>query len=187
MSLNDLSARAVVLLIDEIEGIAEMGRTASAKSVDKAAAALANAANIFGIPIVVSGIAFPDPPKLTSALRAAVGKAAQIHVRQTTDSFDDPAIRGAIEATGRKTVLIAGIVTEIAVQRAAFGGKERGYETQVVLDACNGVSERTEEAAIHRMSDAGVVLTSVPAVVGEMAIDFADPRTQKLFGLLQEL
>jgi hypothetical protein len=123
MSLNDLAARAVVLLIDEIEGIAEMGRTAPAKSVDRATAVLANAANLFGIPIVISGIAIAGPPKLTAAVREAVGDQAQIYVRQTTDSFDDEVIRGAMEATGRKTVLIAGIVTEIACSAPHLAAK----------------------------------------------------------------
>jgi nicotinamidase-related amidase len=75
-------------------------------------------------------------------------------------------------------------VTEIAVERAALGGKARGFETQVVFDACDGVSERTEDAAIHRMSHAGVVLTSLPAVVGELAFALSDPRTPKAFGVL---
>jgi len=184
MGLNDLSIRAVLLLIDEIESIAGMGNTASTNSVDKAAAALVNLAKLFDVPIVISGIAWGAPPKLTGALREALGDKAHINVRQTTDSFDDAAILGAIEATGRKTVLIAGIVTEIAVQRAALGGKARGFDTQVVFDACNGVSERSEDAAIHRMSQAGVVLSSVPAVVGELAFDLADPRTPKAFGVL---
>jgi nicotinamidase-related amidase len=137
------------------------------------------------MPIVVSGIAMGSAPKLTPALREALGD-VQIHVRQTTDSFDDDVIRGAVEATGRRTVLIAGIVTEIAVQRAALGGKGRGYDTQVIFDACNGASERSEDAAIHRMSHAGIVLSSVSAVVGELAIDFSDARTQQLFGLLSK-
>ncbi len=68
------------------------------------------------------------------------------------------------------------------MQRAALGGKARGFDTQVVFDACNGVSERSENAAIHRMTQAGVVLTSVPAVVGELAFDRSDPRTPKAFG-----
>jgi hypothetical protein len=37
------------------------------------------------------------------------------------------------------------------------------------------------------MRQAGVVLSSVPALVGELAIDFSDPRTQKAFGLLAQL
>ncbi|HZZ64207.1 MAG TPA: isochorismatase family protein, partial [Candidatus Baltobacteraceae bacterium] len=130
MSLNDLSARAVVLLVDHIEGIAPMGRTSSAKAVDQAAAALVQAAKLFDIPVILSGIDMAGPPKLTHAVRNAIGDDAQMLIRKTTDSFDDDAIRGAIETTGRKTVLIAGIVTEIAVQRAALGGKERGYDTR---------------------------------------------------------
>jgi nicotinamidase-related amidase len=184
MGLNPLSTNAVVLLIDEIASIAGLGHTAPADSVDKAAAALVNLANLYELPIVITGIAWGTPPKLTAAVREAVGDEVQVNVRQTTDSFDDPAILSAIEATGRKTVLIAGIVTEIAVQRAALGGKARGFDTQVVFDACNGFSERSEDVAMHRMSEAGVVLTSVPAVVGELAFDLSDPRTPKAFGVL---
>jgi nicotinamidase-related amidase len=184
MGLNDLSTRAVVLLVDEIESIAGMGYTAPAKSVDKAAAALVNLAKLYDIPIVISGIAWGAPPKLTAAVREAVGDKVQISVRQRTDSFDDAVILSEIEATGRKTVLIAGIVTEIAVQRAALGGKARGFDTRVVFDACNGLSERSEGAAIHRMSHAGIVLTSVPALVGELAFDLSDPRTPTVFGVL---
>jgi hypothetical protein len=44
MSLNDLASRAVVLLVDHQQGIAEHGNTAKEKSVDKTAAALVKAA-----------------------------------------------------------------------------------------------------------------------------------------------
>jgi nicotinamidase-related amidase len=84
-------------------------------------------------------------------------------------------------------VLIAGIITEIAVQRAALGGKARGFDTQVIFDACNGASERSEDASMHRMSYGGIALSSVPAVIGELATDFNDSRTGKLFGLFSQL
>lgn len=183
MTLNDLSARAVVLIIDHLETVAPLGHTVAANTVDRTAAGLATAAKLFNIPIIISAISMGGAPKLTPALAKALGDAT-LHIRQTTDSFDDPAIGGAIESTGRRTVLIAGIVTEIAVQRAALGGKQRGFDTQVVFDACNGLSERSEDAALHRLNHAGVALTSLPAVVGDLAIDFSDARTQQLFGLL---
>lgn len=187
MTFNELSMRATLLIIDHLEGVAGFGHTASAKSVDEAAAALVNVAKLYNIPIVVSGIPTGSTPQLTPAVREALGEDVKIHVRQTTDSFDDDAIRGAIESTGRKIVLIAGIITEIAVQRAALGGRERGFNTHVVFDACNGSSKRSEDAAMHCLSQAGVVLSSVPAVIGELAIDFSEPRTQKAFGLLTVL
>lgn len=68
-----------------------------------------NVAKLYNIPIVVSGIPTGSTPHLTPAVREALGEDVKIHVRQTTDSFDDDAIRGAIESTGRKIVLIAGI------------------------------------------------------------------------------
>jgi nicotinamidase-related amidase len=124
---------------------------------------------------------------LTSALQDALGKDVKIHVRSTTDSFDNEEIRQTIESLNRSTVLIAGIVTEVAVQRPALSGKERGLDTRVVLDACNGASERSEHAALTRMAHAGVVLTSVPSILGELAVDLGDPRAQKAIGLLMDL
>lgn len=187
MSLNDLASRAVLLLVDHQQGIAEHAGTAKEKSVDKTAAALVKAAKLFEIPIVVSAVGLAGKPKLTSALADALGDDAQIHIRNTTDSFDNEAIRAAVEQTGRRTVLIAGIVTEVAVQRPALSGKERGLDTRVVLDACNGASERSERAAIERMSSAGVEMTSVPTILGELAVNFDDPRAQQAIGLLMQL
>jgi nicotinamidase-related amidase len=187
MSLNDLASRAAVLLVDHQEGIAQHASTAKEKTVDRTAAALVKAAQLYNMPIIVSGIAMGAPPKLTRALGEALGTDVHIYVRSTTDSFDNAEIRSAIEATGRTTVLIAGIVTEIAVMRPALSGKERGLDTRVVFDACNGASERSELASIERMQHSGVVLTSVPAILGELAVDFSDPRAQKAIGLMMEL
>jgi nicotinamidase-related amidase len=185
MASNPLATRAVLLIVDHLVDVAPMGHTAPAQAVDETVAALADLAKLYDIPIVFSGMG--TAPQPTPALRKALGDDVKIHVRQTTDSFDDNAIRGAIESTGRKTVLIAGIITEIAAQRAALGGKQRGFDTHVVFDACNGSSKRSEDAAMHCMAQAGVVLSSLPAVIGELAVDFSDPRTGKTFAPLSQL
>ncbi len=91
MGLNDLSTRAVVLLVDEIESIAGIGHTASATSVDKAAAALVNLANLYDVPIIVSGVSWGAPPKLTPALREALGERLRsTFARRPTHSTTPP-------------------------------------------------------------------------------------------------
>ena len=104
--------------------------------------------------------------------------------RTTTDSFDNAAIRAAIEATGRKTILIAGVATEVAVQRPSLTAVRHGFTVHVVLDACGGVSERSERASLERLVQAGVVLTSVPSLAGELAADFTQPRAQEALSVL---
>lgn len=184
MSLNDLASRAVVLFVDQQEGIAERGTSADPKTVGKMAATLAQAAHIYDIPVVVSTVALGMEPKLIKPLREVLGDEQRIFTRGGTDSFDDTVIRDTVEATGRKTLLISGVVTEVAVQRAALHALEEGYEVRVVVDACNGYSERSEEASMERMVHAGVVMTSVPQTIGELATDFSDPKAQQAIGLL---
>ena len=87
------------------------------------------------MPIVVSVVGLRGKPQLTEELRAALGDDVALHERQGTDSLDDPAIAGLLKETGRSMLLIAGIVTEIAVQRPALSGARHGYWVQVVLDA----------------------------------------------------
>ena len=183
MSLDDLATTGIVLLADHQHGPAERGTTATAADVDRHAATLVRAAAIYDMPVVISAVGMAGAPKLTPQVSEAAG-GIRVHERGGTDSMSDPAIAGAIEATGRKTLLIAGILTEIAVQRAALSAKAKGYDVRVVLDACNGRSERSEWAAIERMTSAGIIMTSVPAVLGELMVDFSDPRMQQVRSLL---
>lgn len=173
-----------MLFVDHQHGIAEGARTADKKSVDEAASKLAKAAQIYDMPIIVSVVGIRGEPELTTRLADAVGESVPMLKRNGPDSLDDPAIAAEIEATGRKTLLLAGIVTEIAVQRAALSALDKGYRPQVVLDACNGKSERSEQAAILRMTQAGVEMTSVPTVLGELIRDFSDPKSERAFPLL---
>ncbi len=186
MNLNDLADRALVLFVDHQEGIAEGARTSDHHETDKTAAVLAQAAQIYGIPIVVSAIALGKDPKLTRRLEDVLGDDFPLHVRQGTDSLDDEALRSSIDATGRRTLLLAGVVTEIAVQRAALHALEAGFEARVVLDACNGASERSERASIARMVHAGVIMSSVPQTLGELATHFSDERAQQAIALLRK-
>lgn len=181
---SKLAGDGIVLFVDHQHGIAERARTSERKDVDLAAAKLAKLARTYGMPVVVSAIAMSGPPKITSELKDALGDDVAVLVRNGTDSLDEPAIADAIEKTGRKTLLIAGIVTEVAVQRPALSGLTRGFRTQVVLDACNGAGERSENAAVARMTQAGVEMTSVPTIIGELAADFADPRVKQVLPLL---
>jgi nicotinamidase-related amidase len=93
----------------------------------------------------------------------------------------------AIKATGRKTLLISGVATELAVQLAALSAADHGYRVYAVLDACGGVSERTEQAALLRMSKAGATTVSVMALAGELAGDFREPKAQQAIGIVYEM
>jgi len=110
-----------------------------------------------------------------------------VHYRTTADSFENQAIKQAIEATGRKTILIAGTATEVAVQLPALSGSDLGYRVFIVIDAVAGISERTEDAALRRIAQAGASTVSVATLSGELAGDFSQPRAQQAIGILFEM
>jgi len=109
------------------------------------------------------------------------------HMRTTTDSFLDADTRDALARTRRKTLLIAGVASEIIVQHSALSGAAQGYTVQVVVDACGGLSARTEEAAFCRLTQAGVVMTSIVSIAGQLARDFREPKAGQAIGILYEM
>ena len=106
------------------------------------------------------------------------------HIRSTADSFLNEDIANAILHSGRKTILISGVATELAVQLPALTGVDLGYRTFVVLDACGGTSERSEQAAIHRIVANGGSTVCVMGLAGELAGDFREPKAQEAIGIL---
>jgi nicotinamidase-related amidase len=123
---------------------------------------------------------------VTPEIAGALGELPQ-NVRTTTDAFLDGPTRAAIAATKRQTLLIAGVATEIIVQHSALSGAARGLHVQLVLDACGGLSSRTEEAALRRLTQAGVVTTSIASLAGQLAGDVSLPKGQQALGIFYEM
>jgi nicotinamidase-related amidase len=74
----------------------------------------------------------------------------------------------ALEATGRKQVLLAGIEAHVCVYQTALDLASRGYEVQVVADAVSSRTRENKEVALGRMKDAGARLTTTEMALFEM-------------------
>jgi len=107
--------------------------------------------------------------------------------RMTADPFLDPQTREAINAVKRPVLVIAGFATEAVVLDAALSALENDYRVQVPVDACGGMSARTEDAALRQIEAAGGVTTSVVSLVTAMAPDFAREPGRNTFAALQAL
>jgi isochorismate hydrolase len=178
----------VILFADLQAGIVELTQTNPLPRLKTAVLALAKLAKLFNMPAIVSGIQGEDgsPAKVLPEIAQALGE-LPTHHRTTCDSLLNPDIVVAINGTGRKTLLIAGVATELAVQLPALTASDQGYRVYVVLDACGGMSERTEQAALLRMIQAGATPVSVMALAGEIAGDFRQPAAQQAIGILYEM
>ena len=86
--------------------------------------------------------------------------------RTSMNSWDDPGFRKAIEATGRKNIIMTGLWTEVCVTWPTIEMLGAGYNIYVVEDCCGATSPAAQEAALSRMVQAGAVrLTTIPALL----------------------
>jgi hypothetical protein len=191
--MNDSKSRistgdAVILFADLQSGIVELSQTNPLKSLKTGVRGLAKLAKLLAIPSIVSGVRGEggNPANMIPEIEEGLGD-LPTHHRTTCDSFQNEEIVSAITATGRKTLLISGVATELAVQLPALSAADQGYRVYVVVDACGGMSERTEQAALQRMTKAGVTTVSVMTLAGELAGDFREAKAQQAIGILYEM
>ena len=183
-----LAQDAIVLFADLQTGIVELSQTNPLDRLKRGVLALAKLAKLLSIPAVVSGVRGEDgnATKMIPQIADGLGD-LPTHHRTTCDSFLNEEIVSVIQSTGRKTLLISGVATELAVQLPALTASDQGYKVFVVLDASGGMSERTEQAALQRMAKAGVTTVSVMTLAGELAGDFRQPTAQQAIGILYEM
>jgi nicotinamidase-related amidase len=178
----------LVLFIDLQAGIADLPLTVPYARLRKGVFALSRLAHLLGMPAIVSAVMGQDgsPARIMPEIAQGLGE-LPVYYRTTADSFENQTIKQAIEATGRKTILIAGTATEVAVQLPALSGSDMGYRVFIVIDAVAGISERTEDAALRRIAQAGASTVAIATLSGELAGDFSQPTAQQAIGILFEM
>ena len=108
-------------------------------------------------------------------------------MRTQTSAFSDAGLVDALQATGRKVLILAGVASEIVVQRTALDGLAAGYDVLVAVDGCGGVDPRTEDAAWRRITAAGGATTSAITFAAELAGDFTTPLGGQTLGIMYSL
>lgn len=175
-----------LVLIDYQNEMFEVIRSeTSADMVEMHVRLLAKAAKAFDVPIVLStvGVGFGfNGPTLPSILSELDG--IEPIDRSSMNAFEDQAFREAIEATGRKRLIICGLHTEICLTFATVSALKDGYEVLYVTDAVGGRSQVAHRTAIERLAHAGAVPTTALAVVTELFRDWATPLRDPALGVI---
>jgi nicotinamidase-related amidase len=139
--------------------------------------ALAKTARIFGLPIVVSTVETSSFSGNFWPQLAAVLPDEPLIERSTMNAWDDPAFVAAIEKTGRKKILYAGLWTETCVALPTIQALNDGYDVYVVEDCCGDISELAHENAMRRLIQAGAVPVTALSVMLELQRDWAERDT----------
>ena len=147
---------------------------------------LGRVATTFELPVVLSTVYVKHGMTGTNPeLRNALPGIPEID-RTSMNSWEDPDFRGAVERTGRKKLILAGLWTEVCVAFPALDAIGEGYEVYVVVDAIGGVSRVAHESALQRMYQAGAKPISVLGLACELQRDWGRPAAERLRVIMRE-
>jgi len=166
-------SQSAVLMVDHQAGLLSLVRDIEPDKFKNNVLALADLAKYFKLPTVLT-TSFEDGPNgpMVPELKAMFPNAPFIPRPGQINAWDNEDFVAAVRATGKKQLLIAGVVTEVCVAFPALSAIEEGFEVFVVTDASGTFNEITRDSAWRRMSDAGAQLMSWFGVACELHRDW---------------
>lgn len=164
---------AAVLLIDHQAGLLSLVQDYSPDEFLNNVLALADTARLFKLPTILT-TSFENGPNgvLIPELKAAFPDAPFIPRPGQINAWDNEEFVAAVRQTGRKQLIMAGVVTDVCVAFPALSALEEGFQVFVVVDASGTFNTSVRDAALMRMVQAGAVPMNWFAVACELARDW---------------
>ena len=129
----------------------------------------ARTAKAFGIPVIM-GTSWPNGPNgPTMPELKAIFPEVEVIDRPYVNFWKDERSRNAVQAIGRKKLVISGLATEVCAAFPAISALRDGYETYVVIDACADFNPLITQVTTQRLASAGAIVTTWVAVLAELA------------------
>src|SRR5277367_3294741 len=148
---------------------------------------LAKVAKEFGVPTVLTSVETESFSGYVWPKLLDVFPGQPVIERSSMNAWDDNGFRKAIEATGRKNIIMAGLWTEVCVTWPAIEMLGAGYNVYVVDDCCGATSSAAQEAALSRMVQAGAIRVTAICAILEWQRDWArKEHYNQLMGLMKQ-
>jgi len=106
--------------------------------------------------------------------------------RTSTHAWSHPRVRAAVDATGRKKLIMAGLATEVFLAQSVLAAVKDGFDVYFVSDCSGGVTKEAHDDAKVRMTMAGARPMSLVAVINEWTPDFTSPERAAITGVLSQ-
>jgi len=150
---------AAVLMVDHQTGLLSLVRDIDPDKFKNNVLAMGDLAQYFGLPTILT-TSFETGPNgpLVPELKEQFPSAPYIARPGQINAWDNEDFGKAVKDTGKKQLIIAGVVTEVCVAFPALSALAEGYEVFVVTDASGTFNELTRHSAWDRMSQAGAQL-----------------------------
>jgi nicotinamidase-related amidase len=179
---------AVVLLLDHQTGLFQTVKDVPIRELRANTVALAKIAEQAKIPIIYTasepgGANGPIMEELT----AAAPSARYVARKGEVSAWDNADFVKAVEATGKKTLIMAGVWTSVCVAFPALMAKADGYKVYAVMDASGDVSEMAYDVTLARMTQAGIIPVTTNTILSETHRTWNRPDAAQWGALYSEL
>lgn len=165
----------VFLLIDHQAGLMLFPTDIDPAKLRSNSIALAKTAKLHNLPVVLTaadqgprGPIGPIIPEIKELFPDV-----EVVYRTKINSWKDEKIRRAIEATGRKQLVVAGITADFCSGLPAKSAVAAGYDSRLVMDCSGLVDEYVRQITIAHLTQAGVHVTNWLTVACELMGDWA--------------
>ena len=168
----------VILIVDPQPGLAFAVQSIDRQALTNNLQALVKIAHAFALPLIVSTSAtkvYSGP--VMAALRSVLPPDTPVVDRRSMNAWEDAAAREAVVKTGRRRILVAGLLTEACVSFPALDALAEGYDVFIVADACGGATTNSHDLALQRLRDSGGQVTSWLQLLLELQRDWTRPAT----------
>lgn len=179
---------AVILLLDHQTGLFQTVKDIGVAELRTNTAMLAKLATVLKIPVITTA-SEPNGPNgpLMPEIHQFAPHAKYVARKGEVNAWDNDDFVKAVRATGRKTLIMAGVWTSVCVMFPALDAKAAGYKVYAVIDASGDPSEMASRVSVARFAQAGVIPVSTNAVLSETHRTWARPEAAelaKLYGLV---
>lgn len=167
------SSNVAVLFVDHQTGLANGVQTQSPPEFINNVRALVTIAQIYKLPSIITTSAADGPNgPIMPVIAQGLPEAAIVHRPGEINAWDNKDFVAAVNKTGRKKLLVAGISTEVCVAFVALSAKQAGFDVYAVMDASGTWNKLVEETALARMVQAGIIPMTWVGVGAELLVDW---------------
>lgn len=172
---------SVILLLDHQSGLFQTVKDISISELRANTVMLARLATLLKIPVITTA-SEPGGPNgpLMPEIHEFAPHAVYVPRKGEVNAWDNADFVNTVRATGRKTLIMAGVWTSVCVMFPALDAKAAGFKVYAVMDASGDPSELASRTTLARFTQSGVVPTSTNAVLSEAHRTWARPEAAEL-------
>lgn len=181
-------ADTLVLLLDHQSGLFQTVKDIPVADLRRNVGMIARLCTLLKIPVITTA---SEPTGSNGPLMPEIHRdaphAVYVPRKGEVNAWDNAGFVAEVEATGRKTLVMAGVWTSVCVMFPALDARAAGYNVYAVIDASGDPSEMVSRVSLARFVQGGVKPTSTNALLSELHRTWARPEAAdlaQLYGLV---